>query len=350
MRAMIFSKLDAALYPFISLASQIVEELESSLGINVILASDSEVLRRGVERIKEAVYARVTSTYEKDLDVEILSHPVALLLVKSMNNTRLLNVYAEAEKNRVLMNLLRESNEKLIELAIDGFGWHVLKEENMLLIRFDDYLRASINIVDSYWKLVNRELVNGYVGLSKRDFSRLMAEAYRMRLLEKAQQGEDIKIPEHIKLLAEELNKEVREALPKGDATVALINEYNPSAFPPCILRMLDDANQGKNIPHMARFTLATFLLSIGKRPEELLEIFRKMPDFDENKTLYHLRHIAGEIGSRKKYLPPSCATLRTFNLCSSDSGVCFRVRHPLMYYNIKLKTLKSGGHEGEAR
>ncbi|MEM4576782.1 MAG: DNA primase large subunit PriL [Candidatus Nezhaarchaeales archaeon] len=350
MRTMIFSKLDAALYPFISLASQIVEELESSLGVNVILASDSEVLRRSVERIREAVYARVTSTYEKDLDVEILSHPVALLLVKSANNTRLLNVYAEAEKNRVLMKLLHESYEKLIELAIDGFSWRVRKEENRLLLRFDDYLRASINIVDSYWKLVNREVANGYVELSKRDFSRLMAEAYRMRILDKTQREEDIKVPEHIKLLAEELNKEFQEVLPKGDVKVAFIGEYNPSAFPPCILRMLDDANQGKNIPHMARFTLATFLLSIGKRPEELLEIFRKMPDFDEDRTLYHLRHIAGEIGSRKKYLPPSCATLRTFNLCSSDGGICFRVKHPLVYYNIKLKKLKSEGHEGEAR
>jgi len=342
----IFSKLDAATYPFISLASRLVKELEESLGISAILSPESEVLRRSIERIREAVYSRITSIYKKDLDVEILSHPVALLLVRHMSNTRLINVYAEAEKNRVLVSLLKEDHEKLVGLAVDGFDWHVKREKNYLLIRFDDYLRTSVNILDAHWKLVNRKLANGYVELSRKDFSRLLAEAYRMRILERANQAMDVQVPSALKTIIEELDREFQGFLPKIDVSLTNIDEYEPSALPPCISKLLEDAEQGKNLPHMARFTLATFLISIGKRPEELLDVFRKMPDFDESKTLYHLRHIAGEIGSRTRYIPPSCATLRTFNLCVADDDICQRVKHPLTYYSKKLKLLKREGLE----
>jgi len=347
---MIFSKIDAATYPFISLASRLVKELEESLGISAILSPGSEVLQRGIERIREAVYSRMTSVYKRDLDVEILSHPVALLLIKHTSNTRLISVYAEAEKNRVLASLLKEDHEKLVTLAIDGFNWHVKRRENCLLIRFDDYLKTSVNILDAHWKLVNRKLVSGYVELSRKDFSRLLAEAYRARILERANQAMDVQVPSALKTIVEELNREFQDFLPKVDVSVMHIDEYEPSALPPCISKLLEDAEQGKNLPHMARFTLATFLISIGKRPEELLDVFRKVPDFDESKTLYHLRHIAGEIGPRTKYTPPSCATLRTFNLCVADDDLCQRVRHPLTYYSKKLKSLKRGELERRIR
>jgi DNA primase large subunit len=346
---MIFSKLDAAIYPFISLASRLVKELEESLGINAILSPESEVFRRSIERIREAVYSRVTSVYKRDLDVEILSHPVALLLVKHMNNTGLMNMYAEAEKNRVLVNLLKEDYEKIVVLAVDGFDWHVKREGDYFFVRFDDYLKTSVNILDAYWKLVNRKLVNGYVELPRRDFSRLIAEAYRVRILKRANQVEDVQVPDVLKSIVGGLEREFQGILPKVDVSTSYVSEYEPSAFPPCILKLLEEAEQGRNLPHMARFTLATFLLSVGKRPEELFDIFRKMPDFDENKTVYHLRHIAGEIGSRKRYTPPSCATLRTFSLCVANDSLCQRVKHPLTYYGKKLKLLKRGELEKRA-
>jgi DNA primase large subunit len=347
---MIFSKLDAATYPFISLASRLVKELEERLGIDTILSPESEVLRRSVERIREAVYSRATSVYKRDLEVEILSHPVALLIIRLVNNIRLINAYAEAEKNRVLANLLREGYEKLVALAVDGFNWHVKREGDHLFLRFDDYLRTAVNILDAYWKLVNRRLVNGYVELPRRDFLRLLAEAYRTKILEKVNQIEGIQAPHTLKSVIEGLDREFKDVLPKIDVNATYVGEYVPSAFPPCISKLLEEAEQGKNLPHMARFTLATFLLSIGKRPEELLDTFRKMPDFDENKTLYHLRHIAGEIGSRKKYTAPSCATLRTFGLCVASDEFCQKVKHPLTYYAKRVKSLKREEFEKRTR
>ncbi|MHC1601194.1 MAG: hypothetical protein ACXQTB_02465 [Candidatus Nezhaarchaeales archaeon] len=346
---MILSKLDAAIYPFTSLAAKIVEDLEANLGVDSILSPDSEILRRSVERIREAIYSRVTSVYKRDLDVEILSHPVALLLIKAMNNTKLFNLYAEAEKNRVFFNMVNEDVNKVLFLAVDGFNWHINKEGDDILLRFDEYLKASIGILDPYWKLVNRKLRGGYVEVTKRDLCRLIAEAYRERIIERVSKKGEVYIPDHVKPVIEELSKEVEAALPKIEITSS-INEYNPSAFPPCILKLLEEANEGKNLPHMARFTLATFLISVGKRPDEIIDIFRKLPDFDENKTMYHLKHVAGEIGSRIKYVPPSCATLRTFNLCPSGDELCLKVKHPLTYYSYKLRLMRKGRYEKQSK
>ncbi len=141
------------------------------------------------------------------------------------------------------------------------------------------------------------------------------------------------------------MNREVEVLKPKVDIS-SIQGEYEPSAFPPCIAKLLREAEEGKNLPHMARFTLASFMISIGKKPEEIIDIFRRLPDFDEHKTMYHLRHIAGQIGSRIKYVPPSCATLRTFNLCPSGDELCLKIKHPLAYYNYKLKLMRKRGHE----
>lgn len=338
---MILSKLDAAKYPFTSLAAKIVEKLETELGVDSILSPNSEVLRRSIERIREAIYSGVTSVYMKDLDVEVLSHPLSLFLVKAVNNPKLLNVYAEAEKNRVFVNIINEDVNKIALLANDGFNWHVKVEKERIFLRFDEYLKVSVNMMDSYWKLVNRKLEEGYVEVTKRDLCRLIAEAYRGKIIEVVMRSKE-NIHGGLNAVIEELSKEVKAILPptKIQESVAL-NEYNPSALPPCILKLMSEADEGKNLPHMARFTLATFLISIGKRPEEVIDIFRRLPDFDENKTLYHLRHIAGEIGSRTKYMPPSCATLRTFNLCPSSDEICLKIRHPLSYYNYKLRLLR---------
>ncbi|MDI9619906.1 MAG: DNA primase large subunit PriL [Candidatus Nezhaarchaeota archaeon] len=344
---MSFSKLDLATYPFLSSTARIIEELGVSFYLEELLSPTSEVFLRSLERIREAVFYRVTTLRRRDLDVEILSHPVALLIINAMEDKRLLNIYAEAEKNRVHEGLIRESHERVLLLAVDGFGWHIHKEGDGFSLRFDDYLKASTHMLDPYWKLVNRSVRGGYVEVSRKDVCRLLAEAYRARILEKGAKRLLEGLPEDVKPEVEGLRREVDAALPKGKAAGLIERlEYNPSAFPPCISKLLQEAEEGKNLPHMARFTLAAFLLTVGKRPEEVMELFRKMPDFNEEKTAYHLKHVAGEIGSKTRYLPPNCASLRTLNLCPLGDSTCPKVKHPLVYYARMLKLARKRNHE----
>ena len=64
----------------------------------------------------------------------------------------------------------------------------------------------------------------------------------------------------------------------------------------------------------------------------------QSLPDFNERLTRYQVEHIAGGRGSRTKYIPPRCDTLRTHGVCPSMDDICREVRHPLAYYRRKLR------------
>ena len=97
---------------------------------------------------------------------------------------------------------------------------------------------------------------------------------------------------------------------------------------PPCVKRILERAEKGINLTHPERFFLVTYLSRRGYKTRDILEVFRKQPDFDERKTLYQIRHILGYEGSHKRYSVPSCEWMKENGLCVADCGI----KHPLDY------------------
>lgn len=114
--------------------------------------------------------------------------------------------------------------------------------------------------------------------------------------------------------------------------------------FPPCMQSILRSLVSGDNLTHHQRFALATFLLNLDIDIDNLLSIFRYSPDFNERIARYQLEHLAGLRGSKKRYLPYSCATMKTLNLCSSDCGT----KNPLQYFYRRSKSsVKDFGSTG---
>ena len=87
--------------------------------------------------------------------------------------------------------------------------------------------------------------------------------------------------------------------------------------------------NNGENLPHSARLLLATFLLFSEKNIEEIIEIFKKLPDYNEQITRYQLEHLSGKKGSSKKYFVPSCEKIKIQNLCY-ETIVCKGIINPI--------------------
>ncbi len=112
-------------------------------------------------------------------------------------------------------------------------------------------------------------------------------------------------------------------------------------AFPPCIKTLYDTITSGSQLSHMGRFALTSFLVSIGMTVENVTDLFRQLSDFDERLTRYQVEHIAGVRGSRTKYIPPRCDTLRTHGLCTGIEDICKTMRHPLTYYKMRLRNVK---------
>ncbi|MDD4653594.1 MAG: DNA primase regulatory subunit PriL, partial [Methanothrix sp.] len=103
--------------------------------------------------------------------------------------------------------------------------------------------------------------------------------------------------------------------------------------------KMLNDIAKGTNLAHSARFALVSFLLQISMTPEEVVSLFHTSPDFDEERTRYQVEHIAGASGT--SYKPPAFATMATYGNCPGEDELCRKIRHPLSYYERRMRIFK---------
>jgi DNA primase large subunit len=84
---------------------------------------------------------------------------------------------------------------------------------------------------------------------------------------------------------------------------------------------------------HKELFSLAAFMINRGYSKEEILALLAERPDFNAKIARYQIEHIAGERGSRTKYRPPSCQTMKSLGLCIEDGKYCPRwIQNPLQY------------------
>jgi DNA primase large subunit len=88
---------------------------------------------------------------------------------------------------------------------------------------------------------------------------------------------------------------------------------------------------------HKELFTVAAFLVNRGYSTEQILSMLAERPDFNEKIARYQVEHIAGLRGSRTKYRPPSCQTMRSLGLCVEDGRFCPKwIKNPLEFRKPK--------------
>ena len=338
---MTLTKSDLAKYPFLKQAVKYVEDLK--LNIRDLSDPDDPVVERAEDRLQEALLFATITKYSKKEDVEILSFPVAVLMASATKDPLIKRRYALAEAKRAYNLLKTEPKEKIMKIA-ENFQWKILqvntseKTPYQFKIHFTDYLKNTTSLRGKKWKLVNRLLNNGNVYITKNEAARLLAEEIRRHIEGKMETKELPELPENImkkvesiKTLAISKREKIKlEEIPK---TVVI------EAFPPCIKALYEKLSSGGHLSHIGRFALTSFLVNVGMPTEAIIDLFRNLSDFNERLTRYQVEHIAGERGSRTRYIPPKCETLKTHGVCINPDEICSRIRHPLMYYRRKLIT-----------
>jgi len=342
------TKLDLAKYPFLKASSRHVSELGLDVG-DLVAPGLSNVLNRALGRVLEAVRSGKVSPDLADEEVELLSFPVAVLLVSSIGNEYLKKRYALAEARRAEELLASEPPDKILLVARD-LGWDLRAVEvrdHGILYEFSlglrDYLRNASGMKDKKWKLVNRLVSSGRVLATRAEVARLLSEEIRRKveeLLDKA--SRELKSPpEALRPYVEEV-KNVMSELKVGEAPrLEEIGEVVFEAFPPCMKAIYNALREKKHVPHAGRFAFTAFLIHIGMGIDDIVDLFKQVADFSEKITRYQVEHIAGERGGRTKYTPPSCNTMRSYGLCVGADELCEGVRHPLTYYMRKLRKLR---------
>lgn len=345
---------DLCKYFFVPEAVKAVGEI--GLSIEDLLSPNyAPILDRAVGRIIESLTTSPPAvSYEphRDLRIELLSFPVAVLLVSALGDEYVKRRYALAEAKRVSRLLEDESTEKVYAVA-SRIGWRIRRVDLQVgLDRFEyalnflDYLRAASQLIhEREWKIVNKLVMRGEVYLNKREVARLIEEHVRRYVEGKIREAAGVKLPEAVlsrlndvrRLRAEAAGGEVHARVPEVEGEVKV------DALPPCMRMLYEDLRAGRHIPHVGRFALTSFLLNIGVRVEDVVGLFSSMPDFDERRTRYQVEHIAGKRGSGTRYLPLKCESMRTHGLCPGGDDACSSVRHPLTYYIRRVGKLRSG-------
>ncbi|HUL61646.1 MAG TPA: DNA primase regulatory subunit PriL [Methanocella sp.] len=322
-----------AKYPFTPEASSYVKDQRYTIEDVIVRPAYEQVRVRARQRVIGAIRGKERAHRFDDAERELLSYPVARIMVAAIGDQYLVRRFALLEAKWAYDRLQAEDDDGLVELG-NQLGLNVKPGARpgarKLELHFTDYLRYAAGFRDTDWKLINQTIVGGRVYITKAACARLIEEAVRGRV----QVGLTGKVPEPIVRALEPYLAGIRTALDelKAERNYATTGEVSEAAFPPCMKALLDDLQKGVNLPHTARFALTSFLANIGLDRERIMELYRMAPDFREDLTRYQVEHITGG-GGGTEYTAPSCKTMMTYGNCAGRDHRCEWVTHPLSYY-----------------
>ncbi len=329
-----------ARYPFSTVSQRYVREHGPALGDLITSRAYAGARRLGAERVEEALGSRRVLEHgfstEAERINELLSYPVARIIVSAIGDERLVRWYAHGEAVLAHERLTRDRSRVLLDLAGElGLGPRGKPGDEALGIHFTRFIGPASAFRDGKWKLINREVDRGWVMVSTGELARLCLEALRARI------EAELPLPVPLELVSGfsgELER-VREALEKRkeDIEEASLGKASITKMPPCMKELMAQTQGGVNIPHMGRFAIAAFLHHIGLSSEDILAVFSASPDFNPDLARYQVEHISGE-SSGTEYTPPECDTMRTHGLCTGPDTLCQKpwMNHPLTYYRSK--------------
>lgn len=301
---------------------------------DLLTSSEYSLARaRGLIRIKNALDSSKVSPVKLETKsenvLEILSYGYARIIVSALNDNYLTNKYALGESVKMGDALHTASKEHLIKI-LDELG---IKHDSNLRIFFTDYVTYTCRINEPEWKLTNHEVKNGYVIVPIPKICRLIQNAIQDRI------NSELPIELDDGILSS-ISGDVNAI--RGDLTLkkstfckeVATGPVDKDAIPPCISQIIKGAVEGINLPHNARFALVSFLSKLGVPREQICDMFKKSPDYDERTTAYQVGNICD-----RGYKCPECKTMRTNGLCIDDSFCKKRnVSHPMYAYEIKIK------------
>ena len=342
------TRADLAKYPFLTEAQEYIRELGFTID-DIVQPEFSPVLERAEKRLEEALAKGKVNQESSDERTEILSFPISNLILSLTGEERARRRFALAEAKKAYERLRLEASEKLEQIATRTFSWKMEKVELQLgkrlyefTVRLTDYLRNSTHLKEPKWKLSNRIVDHGQVYITREETARLLEEEVRSRITDRTMRPPG-QLPPILQPKVDQARRLIIQWLGLP-TTYELPRVPMPEAMPPCIRHLIDELAEGKNVAHMGRFALASFLSNIGTDDEEVVRLFKPATDFSERMTRYQVEHIAGKRGGRTKYTCPMCTTLKTHSVCYKPDDVCSTIRNPLSYYKKQARTLAGKG------
>lgn len=328
---------ELAKYPFLQEASDYIQETKFDFA-EFDRPEMIHIINRAVEKLENELEGKIYSNLD-EYEIEIMTFLVSLLLIKSIGLEEVSKKCSLFEAMRVErflstdLSIERSQKKKLLVQKIfqDLFNINIDFDSTSSICKLSipDYLLRASKMYEQEWKLINRSVKDGYVYLDTDEAVRLIRNELSNLIYTRVKNMKVYEVPILIKSKADELRK-------KYSGRYVYRNQFKILEYPPCIKHAMEIINKGENLPHSARFMLATYMLAIGKTEEEVIEIFKNSPDYNEKITRYQVEHLAGKKGSHIKYSVPSCDRLRSEDLCFAVKE-CENLINPIQFRRRKL-------------
>jgi len=327
-----------ARYPFLKEASERAKA--ESIGLDDLLTS------RAFERARAVGFDRSLAALEQgaiqdrpiggDPDAlnELLSYPIARMIVSAAADTFLTRRYAIAEAKLAHARLLREEDPTFLRQVADELTVGLAPTNGGYSIHFTDFLRFTNSMREKEWKLINQRVGGGAVRLSRERAVRVLQNAVQRKIDQELPLDVNDLVLDSLAAEVTQVKDILREKHSKWRAQD--IGPVRITRFPPCMYNLLASIQNHENVAHMGRFAIVTFLHHVGLSNEEIFRVFGDVPDFAVDVTKYQIGHITGET-SATEYSTPECATMKSYGLCPGPDALCLTIKHPLSYYRKKV-------------
>lgn len=333
-----------ARYPFLDAAREAVEDASVDL-VELVTEDDSAVVARALDRVQSALSDGEIGAPHRSHRVELLSYPVARVLVSLVDEPVLTETYARAEAaaahERYLDDFdsstqLKSTSAERLSLSdlLREFDLHAAVTEREAGYRIDvgRYLELASDLTDDDWRLTSRALADGQVPIAREELLTLVREAVTRRI----QAGLPLSVPEPIAEGLESEVRAVRETLADMDLTDD-VDVVVPELFPPSMATLLERLRDGDELSPHARFSILAFLVSIGLDGETAREFVGVEGGRTGAAIRGQLEHLAVEDGPAA-YPPPSYETLAEYDVEIGDAEETSTAAHPLTFYEQRLE------------
>lgn len=332
-----------ARYPFLEASRDAVEAADVDLAS--LVREGGPPVRRARERVRRALLEGTVEAAEPrawSTSAEVLSYPVARILVSELDVRGAVDKYAAAEAETARERLVRDvegdlqlkssGTERLtLSRMLDDFGLLGRVEpagDDRFHVAVTAYLELSAELDGSRWRLATRPLRDGRVPVERPELHALLREAVRQRVVADL----PLSVPDAVaESLADDLAA-LRGAVEDVDPPLQF-DTVVPGLFPPCMRALLGRARSDEQLPDNSRFALVSFLVGVGLDGDEvasLCDLEAAAPSVPDQ--------VARLRGDRTTVAtPPSCEVMVEYGDCVNKDQLCETIDHPLSYYDERL-------------
>ena len=211
-----------------------------------------------------------------------------------------------------------KKTDLLIKFANDRYGLGIrlsmdrdrISNNGNHTISLQGYL-CSAPYDNDTWDLENQQLSKGIITIPLIKINRIVSNIIGDELIKKFQKTTyDGHInPETLELVSESIKY-----------------RYISKEIPPCMVYCQQTMNDGEHLSYFGRFTLAAYHGMRGMPMDDIVNMFKNVPDFKENVTRTQIGNLM-----EKKLMPYSCEKMEQYGLCKRHDR-CGKIKNPLSY------------------